>query len=215
MTVSSDVEVCNLALDHIGKATITSLTENSVEARKCARHYPQARDAALAFSNWTFARRSRLLSEVASNDFEDVWDHAYDLPNDAVTVRRLCEVGMMPNWNSAPPEMYIESGVVFTNVPGARMFYTWCCADVARWTTLFTDAVALGLAARLAPNMTRRASDVDRLRDLYTRAISKAVEHDAAQEVTTYRYGDGYVDARSGGSLDRPTRSHDSSTYWG
>ena len=215
MTVSSDVDICNIALDHLGKTSIVSLDEGSNEARKCALHYPQARQSALAFSNWTFARKSRLMSALVTNEFSDVWSYAYDLPNDVITARRVCEAGMMPNWNSAPPAAYLESGTLYTNVANARLFYTWDTTDTSRWPPLFVDALALSLAGRMAYSLTRKKGDADDFHQKYTRAVSKAVEHDAIGETSTYRYGDGYADARYGGSGDLPQAPYDASSFWG
>lgn len=214
MTVSSDIDICNLALDHIGKTSIVDFSEGSNEARKCALHYPQTRQAALAFSNWTFARKSRLMSVITDNDFSDVWAYAYDLPNDAVTPRRVCEAGMMPNWNSPPPPAYVESGVIYTNIENARLFYTWDMKDVTKWSALFVDALALGLAGRLAYSLTRKKGDAEDFYQKAARAISKAVEHDAIGETSTYRFGDGYADARYGGSGDLPQVPYDGSRFW-
>lgn len=214
MTVSSAIDICNIALDHLGKTSIASLTEGSNEARKCALHYPQARQSALAFSNWTFARKSRLLSALSDNDFSDVWGYAYDIPNDAITPRRVCGAGAMPNWNSAPPPAYVERGVIYTNVPNARLFYTWDTTNTLQWSSLFVDALALTLASRLAYSLTRKKGDAEDFHQKYLRGVSKAVEHDAVGETTTYRFGDGYADARHGGS-DLPRTSYDGSSFWG
>lgn len=215
MGTTSDIEVCNLALDHIGKANITSFTENTLEARKCRVHYTPARQAVLAKTDWTFARKSQKLAQLTVNDFDDVWDYAYDMPNDVLTVKRVLESGGIPNANTPPMPSYIESGVVYTNVPEARMFYVRDSADVTSWSPLFIDAVALKLAVRLAPSMTRKKSDVADLAAQYEHALQLAEEHDAAQEVTTYRYGDGYADARGGGSAYGDTgRQTDGSNIW-
>ena len=48
MSILSEVAICNLALDACGaRATITSLQENSKEAKACARQYAPALAATL------------------------------------------------------------------------------------------------------------------------------------------------------------------------
>ena len=47
--MASDVDVCNLALAHLGdEATVASISppEGSAQAGHCARFYPMARDSA-------------------------------------------------------------------------------------------------------------------------------------------------------------------------
>ena len=41
----SVVDICNEAMDLLGAATITALTENSKEARLCNRRFETVRDA--------------------------------------------------------------------------------------------------------------------------------------------------------------------------
>ena len=61
--MASDVEICNLALSHLGDtATVASIDppEGSAQAEHCARFYPIARDALLEKHDWSWAtRRSR------------------------------------------------------------------------------------------------------------------------------------------------------------
>jgi hypothetical protein len=48
--MSSVIDICNLALSHIGQAAdVSSIDppENSIEAEYCARFYPMARDTLL------------------------------------------------------------------------------------------------------------------------------------------------------------------------
>ena len=48
----SVVEICNEAMDLLGAATITSLDENSKEARLCNRRFSTVRDAVLRSHPW-------------------------------------------------------------------------------------------------------------------------------------------------------------------
>ena len=56
--MASEVDICNLALSHLGDtATIASLDppEGSAQAEHCARFYPIARDSLLEMHAWGFA----------------------------------------------------------------------------------------------------------------------------------------------------------------
>ena len=48
----SVVDICNEAMDLLGAATITALTENSKEARLCNRRFSTVRDATLRSHPW-------------------------------------------------------------------------------------------------------------------------------------------------------------------
>ena len=51
----SVVDICNEAMDLLGAATITALTENSKEARLCNRRFETVRDAVLRAHTWNVA----------------------------------------------------------------------------------------------------------------------------------------------------------------
>lgn len=214
MAVSGSVDICNMALDHLGKPSITSLTEGTTEAQACLRQYDIARRMCLARSPWTFARKYRRMSRLSDNPLGDIWEFRYDLPNDALHIHKLEIAGTMPSSNDPPQPHYIETGTVYTNLPDAMCLYTMDSEDVPRWSSLFDDVVALFLATRLAPGMTRRKSDVTTFQDMYRVALAEAVEQDAQQEMTYYTYyRGGYTDARGGGT-GRSGRQPDGSVIW-
>ena len=196
VTTSTPIDICNLALGHLGKPSIVSFTEGSREANLCNSQYDMARRLALVRSPWTFARRTVVLAELETNVHADAWEFAYDVPNTVLKVIRLLEPGQVPNWNAQPQDMYLEAGSIYCNVPEARLAHIVNNEDVGSWSPDFADAVALKLAERLAPNVTRRAADAREFAEAYRQQIALAAEIDAQQEPAFYRYGDGYSDSR-------------------
>lgn len=81
------VEICNIALNHIGVATIERLDEASEPARVCRRCYDYVRQAVLRKFPWTFATRSVQLA--ALQDVPPNWKYAYRYPADAVCLRMM------------------------------------------------------------------------------------------------------------------------------
>ena len=214
MAVTTSIDICNMALDHLGKPSIVAFTEDSVEARKCLRQYPIARRMCLARSPWTFARKLRALPPLATNTMTDTWAYHYDLPNDMLKLHRVLEEGQEPRANTRPVPTYIESGTIYANVEKARLLYVWDNEETSTWAALFDDVVALFLAMRMAPSMTRRKSDVELFQGMYKVALNEAIENDAQQEQSTYIFDDGgYIDARDSGS-DVGRRQADGSSMW-
>jgi len=79
----STVDICNLALMHLGtNSTISSLSEQSPEARACARVYDTARDATLRDHNWNFA--TRYISLAAIGNAPQGWQYRYQYPHDCM-----------------------------------------------------------------------------------------------------------------------------------
>jgi len=215
MAVANSVDICNFALDHLGKTSILSLSEGSAEAQACLRQYDAARRACLGRSPWTFARKLRALSLLEANTLSDTWAYHYDLPNDMLKLIRLAEAGRMVQVNEAPIPMYLEAGTVYTDLASALGFYIFDSTDTAAWSSLFDDAVALFLAMRLAPSMTRRKTDVETLQGMFRAALAEAIENDAQQEPLVYGFhAGGYVDARDAGSPTERAQA-DGSTIWG
>jgi hypothetical protein len=67
--VASEVDICNLALGHIGdSATVSSINppEGSAQAEHCSRFYPIARDSLLEMHNWGFATKRTNLALLSS-----------------------------------------------------------------------------------------------------------------------------------------------------
>ena len=214
MAVASKVDICNLALDHLGKPSITDLNENSAEAQACLRQYDVARRMCLSRSPWTFARKLRTLSLLSTNALPELWKYHYDLPNDTQKLHRIVEPGRPVNGNRPPVPMYLESGTVYTNAEQAMALYTWDSVDTQTWSSLFDDVVALFLAMRLSPGTTRRKSDTTALQDMYRVALAEAIENDAQQEPQLYTFEEGgYIDARDDGSTGHRTQA-DGSIIW-
>jgi hypothetical protein len=73
--VASEVDICNLALAHIGDgANVRSITppDETVQAEKCAIFYPIARDIALESHGWSFAVQRAELNQLVTNPV-DSW----------------------------------------------------------------------------------------------------------------------------------------------
>lgn len=174
--MSSEVEICNLALAHLGdSATVASIDppEGSAQAEHCARWYPIARDALLEMQEWNFATTRARLAELV-NPFPQ-WQHAYALPSDCLKMLGIlpadaigdvaqaypCEgyfhgaaPGMLTMYT--PREFTTETDaatgnkIVLTNQANALARYTRSITDTSKFSPLFRDALGWYLASYLA-----------------------------------------------------------------
>ena len=80
-------DICNMALNHIGKGTITSLHEDTEEARTCKVHYDLQRKVLLRSYNWSFALKTAELAQIDTT--VPGWDYVYAYPNDCVMARKI------------------------------------------------------------------------------------------------------------------------------
>lgn len=200
--MTSVVAICNMALDHVSKPNISSLTEMSEEARVCSRVYTQARDALLSLVHWRFAGASVSLAAV-TNTKAGVWGYAYQRPSDCLRIRLI-----RPEYSTVTPQgdfadplhdphpYEMEAQTVYCNLSPAIMRYTQRVEDAERLPPLFVDALAAQIASRIALPLTR---DVKLRNDMYNLArqlAAAAAEQDANEQRETSDIVSGFVGAR-------------------
>lgn len=172
--MSSEVEICNLALAHLGdSATVASINppEGSSQAEHCQRWYPIARNTLLEMHDWGFATTRALLAEVVSAFPQ--WRHAYARPSDCLKVLAVLPADAASDSATTLPyghfhhsavqhtiytpqafdtETDLKTGnqIILTNQPNALVRYTRLVTDTSKFSPLFTTALARYLAHYLA-----------------------------------------------------------------
>lgn len=177
--MSSEVDICNLALGHIGDAaTVSSLypPEGSAQAEHCKRFYPIARDTLFEMHAWGFATKRIALAKLESIWPE--WDFCYALPNDVANLLAVLPPDAQDDYstrfaptdtpgyyaNYAPmvaagryvPQAFsseiLEDGteVIYTDQENAVLRYTGLITDPTKFSPLFTMTLSWHLASMLA-----------------------------------------------------------------
>lgn len=167
--MASDVEICNMALAHLGSNTlITSLNppDGSIEASHCKTFYPHVRRLVLDVGNFDFALRRQALSTLATNP-SNAWQYAYALPSDCLSPLRILRGDAVSSglssfslglFNVDPivdelfrergsSEFEVENQTLFTNEPDAVLKYK---ADVTDQEGLFPPAMVMAFSMLLA-----------------------------------------------------------------
>lgn len=152
-----DVTICNMALSHIGKDTISLLTESSVQAEACNTFYETSRDAALEAVDWNFARHRIGLAKLVEAA-PDGWTFAYAYPANCVRILRLGHPLRRPRvpyrfevaLNNAGDEK-----VVLADVEGAKAVYTRRITNENLFPPMFVEMFAYKLASAIAIPLTR------------------------------------------------------------
>lgn len=88
--MASVVEICNIALSHVGVGNLISNleTEKSEEATTCKLMYSIALGFMLRNYRWPYFTKTVTLALVSQNPTME-WAYAYRVPNDAARVLRL------------------------------------------------------------------------------------------------------------------------------
>ena len=147
-TVTSAVEICNLALDTLKQELVANIESPvSVEESLCARWYDVTRRELLRSHPWSFARtRVTLLRNSTAPAFE--YEDAYDLPADFL---RLLYIG--DDVYAGEKDFTIEGGQILMNNSGEalQIAYVKDVTSVAKMDALFVDALVAELTVKLAP----------------------------------------------------------------
>jgi hypothetical protein len=175
----SDVDICNLALAHIGDvADVQSISppDGSVQAGFCATFYPIAVSTLLEQASWDFATRRVGLAALATNP-STTWRQAYAVPGEMLSAIAVLppyahddyteHIGHrswfhpMPDYPNPANNIYtpqpfsIESDddgnrIILTNVWDAVLRYTVNADNPNAFSALFVMALSYQLASMLA-----------------------------------------------------------------
>lgn len=169
--MASDIDICNLALSHLGnEANIASFDELSVEAENCKRYYPIVRGMVQESMDWSWNTRRVALALLDTTPPAE-WNLVYALPSDCL---RMLSIQLPPTaensalfdlvMQTAQPkstaaglqEPYIQevdsngARVIYTNAEDAIARYSFLQTNTARYPTLVVFAMSRLLASFLS-----------------------------------------------------------------
>lgn len=193
--MASEVDICNLALQRLGAATISSLTDDSKNARECNRVYDHARDSELRAHPWSFARKRASLA-ADSTDPSFGYAKRYAVPADFL--RLMPQNGRNPNDGSTPQDdLQIESGYILTD-DGAplKIVYIRQVTDPNDFDQLFVDLLVARIARDICETITQSNKKLEIAQALYDAAKKAARKANAFERPALYPPTDPWVTAR-------------------
>lgn len=207
--MASEVEICNLALGHLGdNATVASLDppEGSAQAEHCARFYPIARDSLLELHTWRFATRRATLAELVNTT--TAWDYAYAKPADCLRVIAVIEPtatdDQIASGIKVPQPFACEinddlAEVILTDQEDAVMRYVARISDPTKFSPLFVMALSWHLAGMLAGPVIKGdagSAEAKRCMQMAQAWLARATASDAAQHRVTPEHTPGWIAGR-------------------
>lgn len=157
----NEVDICNLALNFLGKGIIKSLSENTELARTCKLHYDRYRRILLKDYSWEFAERTMKLEPV--EDFGDNvkgWDYVYRYPDDCLQVLKIYD-GDDHRKDDKREKFFVQTvdyrlgtKVICCNLENAFMDYVSNEEDCNYFSEEFVEALAHYLAYGMAQALT-------------------------------------------------------------
>lgn len=173
--MASEVDICNLALAHLGDAaTVATINppDGSAQAEHCARFYPIARDALLEMHTWdftvsrvplallstnaagwtyTYASPSNLLNPIAVLDPAAANDYSATVQSSTWYDPPILSVGQYtPQAFQAEIDNTTGAGIILTNQANATLRYSKRVTDTTTFSPTFVRALTWLLAAELA-----------------------------------------------------------------
>lgn len=189
--MASKVEICNRALQKLGAKRITSLTDDSVNARACNLAFEPCKLAELEDHEWSFALDR---AEIAADADEPTFGRAYSytLPSDFV---RLAHP--YPEDNSNALEWIIEGKKIYTDdTAPLQVRYIYDVTDPQEMSPLFREALSARLALELCEELTQSNTKKDSLKDDYEKIIRRAKRSNAIQRVAGEPPEDSWITVR-------------------
>lgn len=186
-TVTSDAEVCNLALLSIGQRQfIGDLNEATDEARCSKVVYATLRDRLLSAHWWSFATKTVALAQL-SGVTRTPWTYCYSLPSDCLEAQYLWSGVRNPPPNERVP-FVLQAGdaegtvILCTDMDGAELVYTAQHKTPAAWTPGFVNALAAALAYPLALGLSVKPALAMPLREVARQELGAAIAADINQQ---------------------------------
>lgn len=173
---TSPVEICNLALDRIGQAPISSvLTPSTSYEDILARHYDQTRRKMLRKFVFNFARKAGVLVANLTAPKRNDFATAYTTPPDFIRLLTLGD-GLVDggtiksvNFDISGPYIYCDSATAVDPVTlvatGLDIKYIYDAVLVQQFDSLFIDVLVLELAKKISFKFTLKPALVKGLEE--------------------------------------------------
>jgi hypothetical protein len=190
--MASETSICNRALQKLGASRISSLTENSNNARSCNACYEELRDDELSKYAWSFAiDRVELAADVAEPAFGKA--RSYTLPADFLRI-----LAPYPEMDINDRDWTIEGNKIYTNDSDPlQIRYVKRVTNVGEMSVYFREALAARVAMELCEEITQSNMKKADLKSDYLMSISAARNANAMQKVGLESPQDSWITGRS------------------
>lgn len=188
--MATKVEICNMAIAHLGAGKpISNIdTERSAEASACRLFFDIARDATLREFKWPFATSIVALQEIEEAPSTE-WSYSYQYPNTCLFFRRILSGTRIDTQDTRVPYKVVQDDartVIYTDQPEAEAEITLKQTNPAIFPPDFVLALSYRLASYIAPSVG--GSEGKKLRaemlQLYSSELGQAQANAYNEEVS-------------------------------
>ena len=169
--MASVVQICNSALNQLGAASITALTDNSKNARLCNERYTTVRDAVFRSHPWNSLIKRQQLAQTTNTPAYG-FSYEFALPSDCLRVLTI------DAYNS---DYKVEGRKILCNEQTIKITYVAQETDPNEMDVLLRETISAGLAADLAYAITANLQVSKLMQEKYQFKLSEARHADASE----------------------------------
>ena len=173
--MASVVQICNSALNQLGAASITALTDNSKNARLCNERYAVVRDAVFRSHPWNSLIKRQQLAQTTNTPAYG-FSYEFALPSDCLRVLGL------DAYNS---DYKVEGRKILCNEQSIKIIYIAQETDPNEMDVLLRETISAGLAADIAYAITANLQVSKLMQEKYQFKLSEARHADASEGYNT------------------------------
>ncbi len=172
------IDICNLALNMLGIASIVSLEDTNNNAKLCKAFFPVCRDRVLRDHSWSFAAKSYELSKLPNDTTLDPnLPFVCGVPADCIAVRDILYGIRYKTWGRR----------IMVEALPATMIYTARIEDTSLFDATFCEALQYSLAGEIAMGNSRHANLLQMFRQEYERRLAIARSIDSQENKYDYQ----------------------------
>lgn len=172
-------DICNMALNHIGREQIASLREETEAARTCKIHYDMQRKVLLRAYTWGFAMKTAPLSLIDKT--VPGWKYVYAYPNDCVMARKIFNgqntwCVLQKNFDGNMDQVILNDNTkaLVCNHADAFLQYTYDVKDAELFTEDFAQALSYYLAGAIAVPLTGSQALAQQMQQMGAQLLEEA-----------------------------------------
>jgi hypothetical protein len=151
--MASKVEICNLALSRLATNRITSLSDNTIEAKQCNAIYDEVADDVMSLGPWPSTITRATLAQTATTPTYE-YTYEYQLP----TLPKCLRVLRINEQKAGDIDFQIEGDKLLTDEATVDIKYIGRVTDTEQYDSYLKQAIVWRLVAEMAYKFTGQAS---------------------------------------------------------
>ena len=153
--MASVVNMCNSALNLLGASTISSLTEDTKNARLCNQRYEPIRDRVFRSHNWNCLIKRIQLAQDSTGPVVE-YTYGYTLPTDCLRVMKISNGST--DSIASDLDYKVEGRKIVTDITTIYLVYIALITDPNEYDSYLREAVSHQLAADICYAITNNST---------------------------------------------------------